>query len=1229
MNRSPAVLSRFNKSSMLKIGMACLLAIGTFLTTISPACSQQAEADGSAYLSIGSDILYAGFFTTWMWADGAIAYCANPEIPTPAAGTYAKSSINAPSGRNQDCAAVLWFGYGSPGFEASMWPSTWYDGSSMTDARYVVLTHILLANAYSSSADYALFGCTDDFKSWCRTNVIGYNAAGALVNQNATGIAISSRSQEIPSNFHTFQLHTGHNTQVVMSSQYVPYGAIELTKTSGIPEMTDQNPCYSLANAEYTVFRDEACNDQAGIIVTDENGYGKLDNLEPGMYYVKETKSAPGYALDQTMYKAAVTSNETTALNGGTVHDIPQSNPIDIAVAKVDSSAADSSNPQGNATLAGAEFTIQYYKGRFSSVEAAKSSGDPTRTWVLKTNEKGQAHLNDECKVSGDNFYRTSDGTPSIPLGTVLVTETKAPLGYNLDDGSGNAPQTFLIEVTSDSSICETVDTYNQPQSENSVMQGDFRLVKEALIEIYGGASNGQPQEQKRILVPGVQFQLINDSPHAIVSPENGQLIQPGETVCTITTDENGMASTKDSNADANGWSKPAKWSGALAYGTYIVHEIIPEDVAAAFKKTHGKELLTVEDWKITISENGQYDAPALVTNKIPQTPLKVIKADAETGKRIPLPCSFQIIDAQGSLVTHTTQGSDAVTTDTWSTNAAGEVTLPLLLEQGSYTLIEVEAPEGYVLAQEGITFEVGAIHNSWDNPLEVTLPNAPQKGTISIRKTDASNENPLDSCTFSVRAATDIATPDGTIRAQAGEIVATLTTNEDGVAASSPLYLGTYTICETEAKDGFVLDQKERTVALTYQGQHVSIFDESLDATNQPTCITLKKTNTDDPDQALPGATFRIWNDQGTYDESIETDGDGLLRITHIKRGTYHLQETSAPEGFAVTDVDDEGNARIHTFTVNERGLIEVEGASNAAPFYGFAFENMPKTIKTTALDKTSNAHEGQARKNMTIVDVVEYSGLIPGKEYVLAGVLMDKESGKPVLDANGNTITAEKAFTPKDFKGSVKLEFTFDGSALAGHSLVAFETIYHEGKECLTHADIRDESQTVSLVDIRTTAHIPNSSNQEASPSKTTHLADTVTYENLTPGKTYKLFATLHDAQSGAAIANKDGSSLVGEATFTPSNPSGSVDVKITVDTSKLAGKRIVFFELLTDELERPIAEHADLQDTGQTITIKEREPLIPASGDSTILIAGMMLIALSAASGAAALAWRKRNR
>lgn len=1209
---------------LLRTFLAALLALSSAFAILCQCIPSHAYGAESVHLDTQGKIQYAGYATTWMYADGEMAYCGNPSAATPPEGNYSKHKIASTSGRDAETEADLWFSYGSPGFEKGLWPDTWYDGTAMTNARYAALAHILLSDTFSSNGNYALFGCNEDFKSWCRYYVIGFGTDGSLINDNATGRRILARMGEVPKNFEAFMLYTGEGNQLILSFKYTPYGNIDLQKVSAIEEMCEGNPLYSLKGAEYTVYRNSGLTDVAGVITTDEDGYGKLEDLEPGDYWVKETKQAPGHALDPDAYKTTVYSDETTRVNGKTVSDIPQSDPVGMLVGKIDASTGEPV-AQGDASLAGALFTTRFYAGDYASVQAAEASGAPARTWVFETDDDGFAYLAEEYKYSGDPLFHQTNGDASIPLGTILIQETRAPQGYNLDDGHGGDPKVFLVRITPDGAVGEAVYTYNTPQVPDTVKRGDFRLVKEVPVTIYDEPNGDMPQEVKRVLVPGVKFELYNDSASYVLSPETGDKVAPGDRVCTITVDVNGLATTKDVNASVNGWSKPSYWTGALAYDTYRVHEVIPADVASAFKAKWGKELLPVEDWKTTISEEGQYDPPALVNDHIPQTPLKIVKSDAETGRQIPLPCSFQLEDASGNLVTWTNHYPEEETLDTWTANERGELTLPMMLEEGDYTIVEVQAPYGYVKALEGKAFHVDAEYKGWDDPLVVGFENMPQKATITVAKANSWTGDAVTGSTYLVVAAETIQTPDGTIRAHEGEIVATLVTDEEGRATTPELYLGTYTVYEAKATDGYALNVVEETVVLDYAGQDIDVYDHEEAVTDEPTNPSIKKVDALDPDKAVEGAVFHVWNDEGTFDEELTTDAEGIISLAYAKHGTYHAQEVSAPEGYVIADLDEEGNAIILDFKVNDQGMVEWDDSGAMAATHEFVIENMPKTMKTTATDADSGTHEGQARDELTIVDTIEYTGLIPGNEYTATGTLMDKATGEPALDDEGNKIMSSATFTAEESCGTLDVTFTFKGASLAGKSLVAFETMEFEGAEYMVHADIDDVEQTVNIVDISTQARDAESGTSTGTVGENVKLIDTVAYTGLTPGNTYRVFTTLMDKDTGAAITGSDGLPLVGTTEFTPEEADGTIDIEATIDTSTLKGHDIVFFEKLADLDENVIAVHEDIDDEGQTVSFPE-EP-VPGKGypktgglaDMDPLKASVMVIALCAMGGA----------
>lgn len=1226
------------RAKLVRCLLALLLAASSVAGALSSLGAKEAHAAETAYLSVGGNIPYAGFFTTWMWADGQMAYCAQPSKATPSEGGYEKAPLSTASGRDAEAAADLWFGWGGPGFDYSMWPRTWYDGTPMNDARYAALTHIILSDTYSSSGDQAMHGCTQSFRSWCQQNVLGFDDSGSVINGDATGRLMYSRMGEVKQSFKAFQLYTGSFSQMIVSFSYTPYGSVELEKQSGNDAMSGGNNAYSLA-AEYTLYSDEACTQSVSVMALDDSGRGRIDEVEPGNYWLKESKAAPGFAIDEAAYAVTVEPDKAATVAAGHVQDTPQSNAVDVVVAKADATT-EKAQPQGDSALSGAEFTVEYYKGIYSSVDEARASGSPERTWVLAADDEGKAHLNSDSKVSGDAFYYASDGTtPVIPLGTVLVTETKAPCGYNLDDGRGNAPETHLAKVESDNDRIEAVSTYNSPVAKDTVKRGDYRLVKEVPVSIYSEGAGDMPQDVKRVLVPGVEFQLIDDSANPVASPETGEEVAPGGVVCTITTDGNGLATTKDSNAEVNGWEKPEGWSAALAYGTYSVHEVIPAEVAAKFKAEYGKTLLPVDDFKITVSDEGQYNPPVLVSNKIPQTPLKVVKADAETGKRIPLAASFELYDADGDLVTYTLHYPDEEVVSTWTTNERGELTLPMVLGEGCYFLKEVAAPEGYVLDSEPAAFSVSADYRGWDDPIVLTFEDAPQKGTITVSKTDSETGSPVDGSTYIVKAEGNVSTPDGTLRYADGQIVATLITGADGRATSEPLYLGTYTVYEAKTKDGYALDIAEKSVALTYQGQEVSAFDEQIDVTDAPTELQIVKVSSIDGETPIEGATFRIWNDSGDFDETLTTDAGGIIALKYLKHGRYHMQEVAAADGYVVDDVDDGGKARIHDFEVNDQGMVAMGDEPMQAKL-AIVVENMPKTMGTTATDGDSGAHEGQARSDMSIIDSVAYTGCIPGETYKVTGKLMDKSTDQPVLDAEGNEITVEKEFSAEGFEGSIDIEFRFDGSGLAGASLVAFESMFDaEGNIYMSHEDISDEGQTVNVVGIATKAHDAETGTNQGTVSEAATLVDEVSFKGLTPGNRYKLFTMLVDKATGEPVEDVTGNPMVIETDFEPEAPDGTVEVVFELDTTDLAGKSFVFFEKLADDGENVIAKHEDIGDEGQTIELPELDapqnpvgkgyPKTGADAAKAAVAASAAVIVGCGAAGAAYAAAKRRNK
>lgn len=271
----------------------------------------------------------------------------------------------------------------------------------------------------------------------------------------------------------------------------VKKGKLSIKKTSANPAITDNNPCYSLQGAEYGVYKTEA-DAKADKNKVNTLTIGKYDNsekykdwsneieLDAGTYYVKETKNPKGYALSSAINKITVTSGKTTQYGtNGELKDYPQSDPVGILLGKIDKET-NKNKPQGSASLEGAEFTVKYYKGLYDS-DPAKSGQIPSRSWVLKTNDKGYCKLKDEFKVSGDKFYYNGNSDPTLPVGTITIQETKAPTGYFINN------ELFVRKITSEG-MDDDVHTYNQPEVLEKVIKFDIKKVQAGTSTPVAGA---------------------------------------------------------------------------------------------------------------------------------------------------------------------------------------------------------------------------------------------------------------------------------------------------------------------------------------------------------------------------------------------------------------------------------------------------------------------------------------------------------------------------------------------------------------------------------------------------------------------------------------------------------------------------------------------------------------------------------------------------------------------
>lgn len=277
------------------------------------------------------------------------------------------------------------------------------------------------------------------------------------------------------------------NIRIVVLDDSTPgpqKGKLTILKKSANTDITDNNDCYSLADAVYGVYKSEADakSDKSKVtsLKTKDTGWSNTVELEAGTYYLKEVTAPKGYALSSEIKKVTITAGKETQFGtNNELMDYPQSDPVGILLGKVDKET-NKNKPQGSASLAGAEFTVKYYKGLYDS-DPAKSGQVPARTWVLKTDKDGYADLSKDYKVSGDDFYYNGNSDPTLPVGTITIQETKAPTGYFINN------EVFVRKITASGSN-EKVETFNMPTVNEKVIKFNIKKVQVGTTTSVSGA---------------------------------------------------------------------------------------------------------------------------------------------------------------------------------------------------------------------------------------------------------------------------------------------------------------------------------------------------------------------------------------------------------------------------------------------------------------------------------------------------------------------------------------------------------------------------------------------------------------------------------------------------------------------------------------------------------------------------------------------------------------------
>lgn len=856
-------------------------------------------------------------------------------------------------------------------------------------------------------------------------------------------------------------------------------GKLSIHKSSANPGITDGNDCYSLEGAEFTVYN--AAGQSMGVLRTNANGDTNTLELPEGTYTVRETKPPKGY-LPSPDQQVTVRGGQTSTMQ---VADEPALDPVSVIVGKFDGDKEYTANnlPQGSAKLDGAEFTIEYFDTvDYDNYDALKKAGvKPTRSWVLRTNENGFAHLSEKYLVSGDDFYLNANGTPSLPRGSVAVYESKAPTGYKLND------KVTFQKIQENATV--GVPTFNLPEIPESVIRGGVSVQKldsETSKTPQGGAS-----------LEGIAFSIINNNENTV--KVDGKTYAKGETVKVITTDAKGFATT---GADT------------LPYGDYIIRET----------KTNGSYLNTSAEMRVQVREDGKvYSFSA--EDDVERGGVRLVKTDSETGSDPQNGLSFdgtqfelKSLNDNPIIVDGKTYAKNQVI-DTLVIKDGQAVTDPHMLPYGTYSVQEVKAPEGYLLDDTVHEFRIvddGVLVNPIDH--DGSIENQIMRSDLEFTKKGEDGQDRLAGVAFKL---TSEATGESHV----------VVTDENGYFSSASSW------------NKHTHDTNGNDWALKADG----VIDSSkLDATAG---VWFGDAEADDSKGALPYGTYAIEELRCTANEG------------------YQLIETSV-----IVSRD----GKVYDFGT----LVDVKAS-----------------ITTKAYDPT----DGDSLVGMgevKVSDKVTYANLFPNRDYKLTAELHDSATGDILLDASGHPISVEKHFTAQSPTGFETVEFTIDTISLGGKTVTVYERLYDDGGSLIAeHADKSDVNQQVTVIvpEIGTTAVDAADGDKSVATDDKATVTDRVAYKNLVPGKEYTVKGTLHvkktdgEGNINGEPLKVDGKPVTAETVFTAEAPEGTVDVTFTFDSLSLKDKtKLVAFESL-EHNGHELATHADIEDEGQTVTIR----------------------------------------
>ena len=780
--------------------------------------------------------------------------------------------------------------------------------------------------------------------------------------------------------------------------------------------------------------------------------------------------------------------------------------------------------------------------------------------------------------IGGDTFFTEANGTVIFPMGTITIQEYEAPNGYLLDE------TVFVTNLFNQSCYVNGVKQTNATsyqEADSTVIhleqevKGKVSLTKKMTAIKDGGSYVKTAQKSsltENVPEEGAEFQIYYKGAGSYEAATEAQRD-------ILRTGADGKATSKD-----------------LPYGNYVIHQI-----------SGAPNCTFMEDMEVSISENAKtYEVSATDIQKLNKLRLYkkgevVTGYNKDTGfvyeERYVGGCSYQVYADEDC--------SDAGFIEQITSKDGGYAESAYEYKAGTYYIREAKAADGYMLDTTVYKIEVTTDGDNVVGFTDVVRTDSRQKVNVTAHKQDKEDSKPLAGAKFGIYATSDIKSCDGAVLVKKGDLIETMTTGENGAVSSAyDLPIGyVYEVREDYSPIGYGNAFETKKVNASKVLGYGDVPSQDFDMVFVDDKTIIVKTT---------AADYKTGDNQGSYDEGMSYKVIDSVYLDNLMPGkTYTINGKLMDRATEQPFLDASGNEVTGTATFkaeSKEQIVKVEFnfKGNLEGKSTVVFEDLieegvtiythadikdenqtvdyPK-IRTKAQDSKTKDHVGTIAATSSIIDTVKYSNLKVGNTYNVSGYLMDKDTGKPFLDANGNKITAEKTFTAETSDGSVDMTFTFDSSLLEDTTLVVFEDVFYNGVKVATHSDIGDEEQSIHYIKLRTTAKDTITDSHVGTVSKVASVIDTVKYNNLIIGKTYTVSGYLMVKETGKPLLDADGNKVTAEKTFTATEEDGSIDLMFTFDSRLVEGQSVVVFEDMYYNGVK-VGTHSDINDEGQTV-------------------------------------------